>query len=131
MLKEKPDIDGYIVSDMVSDDKAVELLQDLVGLPDVKKVAVEKAGEWGAALHIKIPFEGKLWNIDLHFVTETSLQHHDYLGHHTYTPEQLDIMLLIKAQLKEKNLYPGSTKLPGSLSSVDVYRAVSKMAYLR
>lgn len=34
------------------------------------------------------------------------------------------MMLALEAELHQRLLYPGSTKLPNSFSSVDVYRAV-------
>jgi len=124
MVLSKPDIDGYIVTEKTSFDDGIKLLGGLFKLQEVRRVAIEREPDGSAELKVKVPFEGRLWNLDVHFCESGNLSSYDYLGHVRYTPEQANLMLLIKAQLAEQGLYPGSTKLPGSLSSVDVYEAV-------
>ncbi|MBW4061276.1 hypothetical protein HJC99_01750 [Candidatus Saccharibacteria bacterium] len=124
MIFAKPDIDGYIVVETVELEAGMALLGELIQQDSVRRIAIEKESQRGIGLQVKVPFEGRMWNFDVHFVVPSELKAVDYLGHVTFTQYQAETMMFLKAQLYERGLYPGSTKLPGSFSSFDVYSAV-------
>ncbi len=129
----KPDIDGTIFVAKLDIDQILSLVNELVRTPGVMSVTIEnraliqESGEHnkkGWVIRMKVPFEGLKWNFDVHILKHEDAAGHDYLGEHIYSAAQYDAMLLIKAQLTEMRRYPGSSKIPGSFASVDVYRAV-------
>ena len=129
----KPDIDGTIFVSNLDLDKMLDLVGLLVKTPGVMSVTMEnralvdergETNKKGWVIRMKVPFEGLNWNFDIHILKFEDSEGHDYLGEHKYTQLQHDAMLLIKAQLTEMKRYPGSSKIPGSFASVDIYRAV-------
>ena len=132
MLASKADIDGYIlVDDKIELMEGLELLGELVKIPEVKRTAIEKNFDGTSehtlphlTLQVKIPFEDHRWNFDIQIINRKDFKSFSYLDFHSYTESQRLVMLSLKAELYQRRLYPGSTKLPNSFSSVDVYRAV-------
>ncbi len=132
MVPKKPDIDGSLFMEEPSLPRVMELVQELLKRDEVQRVALEKGAmveperglrDW-YVLQVKMPFEGVLWNLDLHCVAKDDGKELDYLSRTGLTEEQREAALWLKARLVEERLYPASSKLPGSFASVDVYRAV-------
>jgi hypothetical protein len=131
MLPGKLDIDGYILTNEVTLKNGLALFDDLIRLDAAKRVALEKNLEGSSAqeepslvLQVKVLFEERLWNLDIHLIHSAEFAKFSYLNQQQFSEDQRDTMLLLKHWLKERGLYPGSTKLPNSFASVDVYRAV-------
>ena len=130
----KPDIDGTIYVKEDNLDNVLKLTSDLIRTFGIQSVAIDNRAfpdkgaknTAGYVIRMKVPFEGVKWNFDIHMMRREDSTGHNYLGEHTYSESQHDAMLLIKAQLTEQRLYPGSSKVPGSFASVDIYRAVIK-----
>ena len=129
----KPDLDGTIYVPELQVQRVLKLVGELVQTTGVQSVTVEnraviddplETNRLGWVIRAKLPFGGQKWNLDIHILKPEDAAGHDYLGEHKYNAEQHDAMLFIKAQLTEQGLYPGSSKVPGSFASVDVYRAV-------
>ncbi len=80
----------------------------------------------GIYLGIKYDFEGSLWNFDIWVMSPENELGAEFYPLERISPNLKDTILLLKYRLKEMSLYPGSTKIPGSFSSADLYRAVMR-----
>lgn len=135
-LMVKRDIDIYVLINEYDLGKVAEyarklIVSEKIGKTSVDNMRMERVPIQGVPnghyLGLNVPFEGSMWNFDIWFVREDDLidQANFPLGWETkLTQEQKDIILFLKHNLAEINLYPHSSKVPGSFASADVYRAV-------
>lgn len=133
-LMVKPDIDGRIYCDQPSLQAASELLQPTALHPGVVRtmlvnflVATPDPGmPVGIYLGIRYLFETVVWNFDIWVIRPEDELSDEFKLMTNLGASERDKLLLLKYQLKERGFYPGSTKVPGSFSSADLYRAVRR-----
>ena len=128
----KPDIDGRIYSNNPSVEAVSGMLKPLAMHPGVVRTMLVNYTELkpepgmpvGLYLGIRYQFEHVIWNFDIWITKPEDELSAEFKPMARMDDAQRDELLLLKYQLKESGFYPGSSKIPGSFSSADLYRAV-------
>lgn len=131
-LMVKPDIDARVYCDKPSINGVADIAATIMTLPNVIRTNVVNYSSYspepgqpkGIYLGIKYDFEDVLWNFDIWIINSDNELGAEFNDLETIDPGLKDTILLLKYRLKEQGLYPGSSKIPGSFSSADLYRAV-------
>ncbi len=131
-LMVKPDIDIHLFTDSVNLEDIAELARRVTLMNGVSRVLVsnklvktpDPGMPVGVYLGIKRFIEEVEWNFDIWIMREENYISSEFSHMNTLPDETYELLLWLKYQLKEVGMYPGSSKIPTSFSSADLYRAV-------
>jgi len=128
----KPDIDARVYCNEPDINKVAEIAATIMTLPNVIRTQVLNYNSYpsgpgqpqGIYLGIKYDFEDVLWNFDSWIINPANELGAEFNDLGTIDSDVKDTILLLKYRLRELGLYPGSSKIAGSFSSADLYRAI-------
>jgi len=131
-LMVKPDIDARVYCDEPDINQVAEIAAAIMTLPNVIRTNVVNYSSYppdpgqpeGIYLGIRYDFENVLWNFDIWIISPANELGAEFNDLGSIDPSVKNTILLLKYRLKELGLYPGSSKIIGSFSSADLYRAV-------
>lgn len=134
-LMVKPDIDIEVIMEPVRISLIADLAKELITESKAEATQVvtrhlngpRRPGcPRGVYMSLKPDYGRHRWNFDIwfHALKDRADSAFGPGWHHRLTPEQRNIILLLKYNLQELGRYPYSSNDPASFGSVDIYRAV-------
>ncbi|GEM_PF-2499610 len=129
----KPDIDVHVYNDDILFEPIADFLRGLISRPEVRRLTFNNrmnkgrdSEKYGIYLKVKYLFNDRNWNVDIHFVLDK--YRHILEAHEKewaeLSQEKKDLIILLKAQLAEQNLYPASPLNKNSFYSKEIFDAV-------
>lgn len=127
-----PDLDASLLmpAEEITLERGIEVLGALLRLPNVRRGELRNGldGEDGRSpvmvIHLKVLDDELLWKVDIVMVAPENETHFDWLGDRPITQQQREAALRLKAELMDRHLYPQSSKVPGSVGSLQLWQGI-------
>lgn len=127
----KPDIDISIYSNKINIKQIADLSAKVFAIPGVTSIFLKNrlSSKYGPDINgvsFKVRYEvlKTKWNLDIHFFLSKQKRYTNTVDLSSISENQRNQILLLKNELYEKGLYPGSPKNKNTFFSIEIIKAV-------